>query len=335
MISAHGSRRTPRRPYVALRWAILFTVNLIGAQACVAQSQAELDQALRDKLLSGALKGTLVSRVEKEVWQGQEPGQSVTIYRLGGFELQLADLGDQTGIVGVLENGRVVYVGQTVGSAPTLMYDLALGIDADQDGAPDTAIATYSGGAHCCTTYQVVNFGETFRAGAVLDGGSGGIALENASPTAVFRGHDGVLEYWHASFAESIFPDVLFSLDHDRVVLADAWMRRQPPTPEEREQFAARLPAAFASPDGWMRDPQDDEPPFAPRVLIERMVSLIYSGNGEAAITLLRDSWVGDPARREAVALDLLTRLATSSYWDGLKALNGWSGEPREILAGP
>jgi hypothetical protein len=281
------------------------------------------------------LQDTLISRVEKEVWQGRQPDQSVTIYWLGGFELQLADLGDRTGIVGVLEGGRVVYAAQTVGSAPTLLYDLTLGLDADQDGAPDTAIGVYSGGMHCCYTYQVVNFGTTFRMGAVLDGGSGGIELENAGPPAVFRGHDGVLEYWHASFAESVVPDVYFTLDHDRVALADAWMRQPPPTRAQHEEDAARLQEALASSENWLRNPVDDEPPFAPRELIERLVSLIYGGNGNDSLAMLRASWVVDPSRREAVALELLVRLSTSGYWDGVRLLNGWSGDPRQILAGP
>ncbi len=313
--------------------AVILTMALLGAAACDAQTQEEIEKAMRDTLLSGKLKGALVSRVEKEVWRGKDPSQSITIHKLGGYELQLADLADGTGIVAVLKDNKVVYVTQTIGSMPVLVYEPSLGIDADQDGAPDVMLGGHSGGMHCCYSYQLLNFGSEFRPGALLEGGSSEISLINAAPQAVFRASDGVLEYWHSSFAESIFSEVLISIDRDRVVLAEAWMRRDPPTPEERAQFAADISQAFASKEGWMQDPENGEPPFVPRALIERMVPLIYSGNGDAAIALLRETWKGSAAARDAVALDLFTRLSNSSYWEGLKTFNGWTGDPKSILA--
>jgi len=323
------------RVRVRMRVRVAVAAVMVSAGICAAQTQEEIEAMMRATLLSGSLKGSLVSRVEKEIWRGKDPGQSVTVYKINGYELQLADLGDSTGMVGVVKDGKVVYAMQTIGagSTPTLLYDLALGLDADGDGAPDTAIASYSGGAHCCYGYQIVNFGEEFRVGAEIDGGSGGITLENAGPQTVFRASDGVLEYWHASFAESIYSEVLISIDHDRVVLAEAWMRRDPPSAEEHAKAVAELSEAFASKEGWMQDPENNEAPFAPRALIERMVALIYGGNGKAAIALLREIWKSDAARGEAVGLDLLTRLSKSGYWDELAKLNGWIGDPQSILA--
>jgi hypothetical protein len=297
-------------------------------------SAQDAERAARDVITSGSLKGELVSRVEKEVWRGKAEDQSATIFHIGDFELLLGDLGDRAGILAVTQVGKILIAQQTEGSAPTLLYDLALGLDADNDGVPDTAVVNYSGGAHCCFTYQVLNFGSKFRIGATIDGGNGGVALESAGPPVVFRMSEEALQYWHCSFVESVFPSLLFTIEDDKPILADAWMRRDAPTDLERAALFAAIQDAYRNPEVWLHDPDDNLKPFLPRILIEKVTDLIYNGNGEIGIQLFLDAWQGDAARRDAIGAELLSQLSKSVFWDQVRQMNGWTGDPAAIWAG-
>lgn len=309
---------------------ILVGVMLLSV-AC-ASAQEAVDAAARDALMSPDLKGTQVSRMTKEVWTAKDGQGRMTAYAIGDYELRLANLADGSAVVGVLKAGKPVYASQSVGTPPDLLFEPTLNLDVDKDGAADAVVGWYSGGAHCCFVYQVLSFAPEFLVGATLDGGESPLELvSGTSPNVVFRASDGVLSYWHSAFANSIFSSVYVEVKADTVSLADAWMKYPAPSDEEWTQLKAAAAAAFASKEDWLQDPVNGEPPFAPRALIAQMVELIYHGNGAHALRLLKETWTGDAAKPAAIAVDLLTQLSKSGYWESLKTLNGWTGEPAAI----
>lgn len=308
---------------------VLAGVVLLGA-ACVSAQEA-IDAAARDALLSPDLKGTQVSRMIKEVWTAKDGQGRLTAYTIGDYELRIANFADGSAVVGVLKAGKPVYASQSVGSPPELLFEPTLGLDVDKDGSTDAIVGWYSGGMHCCYVYQVLSFAPEFRAGATLEGGESPLELvSGTSPNAVFRASDGVLGYWHSDFARSIFSDVYVQVDRDTVSLVEAWMK-YPPSEDEWTKMKAESAATFASKDDWIKDPVNGEPPFAPRALMQHMVKLIYTGNGAQAFLLLKETWKGDAAKPGVIAADLLAQLSKSRYWDGIKSLNGWTGEPAAI----
>ncbi len=303
--------------------------------ACVASlgaSAQDIDPAAREALMSPALKGTSVSRVTKEVWTAKDGQGRLLSYTLGDYELRLANLSDGSTVLGVLQAGKVLFASQSMdGSSVELLIDPARGMDVDKDGSADAVVGSFSGGMHCCYSYQVLSFAPKFRAGATLDGGESPLEVVGDGPNVVFKGTDGVLGYWHSDFASSVFSDVYLQVSGDSVSLAEAWMK-YPPSEDELAKMKAESAAAFASKENWMQSPENGEPPYAPRVLMQHVVKLIYTGNGAQALALLKDTWKGEAAKPKAIATDLLTQLSKSAYWEDLKKMNTWTGEPAAIV---
>jgi hypothetical protein len=299
---------------------------------CVA-AQAQIDPAANEILNSQALKGSQELRATKSIWRIHDRNGVLIVYTIGDYELRLAAIGDGTSAVGVYKNGTVITSSQAVSSSvPRVIVEPTSGFDVDKDGGIDAVVESYSGGMHCCYGYQVLSFAEPFRIGATLETGGATLELVNGSaPNVVFQTLDGVLEYWHSDFASSLFPSVHVQFDRDKVALAEAWMKYPAPTDEEWAKMKADAAAAFASKEDWIKNPENGEPPFAPRALLDQVVTLIYHGNGAHGLRLLQETWKGDAARPGAIAADLLTQLANSQYWDGIKTLTGWTGEPAAI----
>jgi len=315
------------------RVLLLNVAACYGVCLCAAAQDGISSDSIGKLLTSPDLKGTLAARTTKEVWTGADGQSRLTVYTIGDYELRLVQFPEGSGF-GVFQGDdqKTAAMAQPGTSSPELLFEPSLGLDVDQDGAPDAVVGWHTGGMHCCFIYQVYSFAQPFRAGATLDGGGAPLELvSGSSPNVVFRATDGVLGYWHSDFASSIFSDVYIQVNGDAVSFAEAWMKHPAPSDEEWARMKAEVAAAFASREGWMKDPVNGEPPFAPRALIQQMVTLIYNGNGAHALRLLRETWRGDASRSGAVAAELLGQIANSGYWESIRALNGWTGEPAAI----
>ncbi len=100
-------------------------------------------------------------------------------------------------------------------------------LDLDHDGAEDLLIQNFSGGAHCCYSYQLFSLGKTLKnLGSIrlLDCGEH-LTLEDLN-------QDGALEILACNpsftylpkipYAESPFPPMVFKIEQDRWVNQDA-----------------------------------------------------------------------------------------------------------------
>lgn len=298
-----------------------------------AQDGVTPEASISKALLSPDLKGTLVARTTKEVWTGKDGQSRLTVYTIGDYELRLVQFAEGSGF-GVFQDGhRKIAALSEPGTSPAeLLFEPTLGLDVDQDGAPDAVLGWNTGGMHCCYVYQVFSFADPFRGNLTIDAGDAPLELASGnSPQVVLHGTDSVLGYWHSDYASGIFSDVYLQVKGDKVSFAEAWMK-YPPSDEELAKMKAESAAAFASKENWIQSPENGEPPYAPRVLMQHVVKLIYTGNGAQALALLKDTWKGDAAKPKAIATDLLSQLTNSQYWEGIKLMNGWTGEPAAIV---
>ena len=81
-------------------------------------------------------------------------------------------------------------------------------------------VESYSGGAHCCTSYHIYDLGPRLR--VLFDGDAYGPDDVGYSMKLIDLNHDGVYEfvqsvmtfdYFYASHARSVFPEVVFAFD--------------------------------------------------------------------------------------------------------------------------
>lgn len=85
-------------------------------------------------------------------------------------------------------------------------------------------VESYSGGGHCCTSYYIYDLGPRFR--VLFDGDFYGAEDVGYSMKLIDLNHDGVYEfaqsvmnfdYFHASHASSVFPQVVFAFDARKI----------------------------------------------------------------------------------------------------------------------
>ncbi|HWT99946.1 MAG TPA: hypothetical protein VN229_20085, partial [Terriglobales bacterium] len=93
----------------------------------------------------------------------------------------------------------------------------SLHLPADSAPAPQLVISSYSGGAHCCFSYDVVSLGKSFAADAI-DSADSPISLiglgDGDTPDIAYS--DMAFAYWNTSFAQSPAGQVRLTWDKDR-----------------------------------------------------------------------------------------------------------------------
>lgn len=160
-------------------------------------------------------------------------------------------------------------------------------IDLTGNGRSNLVIHGYSGGAHCCSTFYLLELDEEFHLVQEIATGHA-----DSSPFVDING-DGAVEvsqydhwaYWRGySFAESPGSRLVYRFDDNNdLQLAADLMRKPPPTLQELAAEASEL-------EGHHRWEFIDFP-LPPAELVGRMLDLIYSGNSDSAWKLLHLSW--------------------------------------------
>lgn len=196
----------------------------------------------------------------------------------------------------------------------------APGVDLTGDGVGEVTMRAHSGGAHCCSTYVLIDPSVT-PARVLLE-----LGPSNAHPNAVDFDADGVPEieylddtfaYWNTCFACSPMPRVLFAYDREAKIfrLSPAHMRG--PVPDDLQAKAADLRTRLADATGYDRalDANPD--------LWGVMLDLIYTGHAGEAARFLRSAWPEALPGRDAFEAEFIEQLRSSPFAEGLEALNG------------
>ena len=229
------------------------------------------------------------------------------------------------GYVVILHNGKVVHFNQNyryylghVGASAEFDSLITMGKNITGNGIPNLVISEWSGGAHCCTTYDVFELGEAFRHIATIDAGHGEMShfeKRNGVKGLVFVTFERVFANWRTSSADSPSPKVILRYCDNEYRLADNLMRKPLPSPGELQKMAQ----AIRKEQVWKSN-------TAPPVLWEKMLDLIYSGNSSSAYRLFDMAWhVGTPGK-DKFRHEFVKQLEESQYWPQIKMMN--EGKP-------
>lgn len=139
--------------------------------------------------------------------------------------------------------------------------------DLNGDGVKDVVIQEWSGGAHCCYTYDIYSLQPgNLRTIWHFDGGDGHLAIEAPKKgTAVLVIEDASFAYWATSFADAPMPKVYLRWTNG-AFRVDAKRMRKPVDLQKFKQCAAD-PNSSAS--------------------LRYFVQLVYEGHADQALQLL------------------------------------------------
>lgn len=169
--------------------------------------------------------------------------------------------------------------------------------DCTGDGEPDLIIEGFSGGAHCCTTYAVLQLGERARALEVVEAGDAAYWRETRTPGVLeMLGADYAFDYWLVPHVESPAPTVVLRWDGTRFALYTPSMGKPAPDRASFARMAADLNTLPARADFSGRT-------IPPPELWRAMLELAYTGHEPLCWALLKAAWNpswGDPAAFEA-----------------------------------
>jgi len=193
-----------------------------------------------------------------------------------------------------------------------------IGTDVTGRGRPNLVVGEWTGGAHCCFIFYILELGakkvrpiETIDA---EDGGQSHFEDIDHDGHMEFVGNDWNFDYWHTSFAQSPAPDVLLRFRDGKFRLALDLMQKTPPSPEQLSKRATEVRGDF----------KRENPEPSPQLWCE-MLDLIYSGNAKLAWKFLDLAWPPGRPGKKKFRKEFRKRLTKSKYWGDLKDLNGGS----------
>lgn len=166
------------------------------------------------------------------------------------------------------------------------------GYDITGDGSPNLLVQGYTGGAHCCTSYYLLDIGKHPRLiGELYTEHSGFAAYKlEGTPGLTLLVYDWNYAYWLTCFACSPAPDVYLSFDQEKDWFAvnTDMMKASVPEQETLEEWVEEIQ------QHWEQHPQR---------LWTHMLDLIYTGNLDAAKELMDRAWPAD-AKMKIPSLD-------------------------------
>lgn len=187
------------------------------------------------------------------------------------------------------------------------------------DGGFGLAASEWSGGAHCCFTYTIVDLKSTPTIVQTLGlKDSPGKILPCGERTCVYL-TDTTFAYWRGPFVSSIHVDVVLSL-RGRTFQFDSDLMRNSGTGVS-QSTASEIRQAFQKAE---QDTNFDE---AYRMLGQELLFLIYAGRAIEAEDLVRRVWPRnqEAGARQSFMHEFITRLKSSPYWNDLMLLSGGS----------
>lgn len=231
------------------------------------------------------------------------------------------DKEERNGYLVILHKGQVVLFEQFGRfSLPKPGSITSIGSDITGNGKPELLVLNYSGGAHCCTTFDLYELGESIRKVATINAGDGDpdfFRWKRGKRGLLFFGADDVFKNWYSSYADSPMPSIILHYCNGRYHIADDLMRKPPPT----EKVLQAKVAAIQKEEAW-----GQEGVFPP-LLWKEMLDLIYTGNAASAYRLFDMAWPERITGKASFLEAFRKQLAESEYWPQIKQMNeGKSG---------
>ena len=110
------------------------------------------------------------------------------------------------------------------GQTKTVAKDWALSInrlsgsDINGDGKPELIVQGYSGGAHCCFTYQIISLSAGLPLVREIHDQVPVFFAKRDDGGTEIRAGDGVFDYFLLPHADSVIPQIFLRLDGDKLV---------------------------------------------------------------------------------------------------------------------
>jgi hypothetical protein len=182
---------------------------------------------------------------------------------------------------------------------------IPIGTDLTGYGKPDVILNEWSGGAHCCYQFHVLELGNTVRQITTIDAEDSDYAhFEDLDHKGIyeFLGWDFTFSYWHTSFEGSPAPKIILRFNGKNYALAPSRMAKPLPSRDTLVQTQTQIRSAE-----WENN-------FPPPLLWETMLNLIYTGHSVTARQILDDVWLpGHISKNEFIA-EFCDRLSASPY---------------------
>jgi hypothetical protein len=232
--------------------------------------------------------------------------------------------GSFDGCVQVLRDNQVVFsehtaakfviggdINKSSGASVFHPKSIPIGTDITGRGKPNLILGEWTGGAHCCFVFHVLELGDHVREIANLNAQDSDYAHfedVNHGGVYVFVGWDYTFAYWRAGFAQSPAPGIVLRFNGARYELAPDLMRKPAPSSEE----LGKLQASIRDDGAWREE-------FPPPLLWGTMLDLIYSGHPDLAWRFVDGAWASDNTSKSRFLRDFCAQLATSPYFKKLR----------------
>ncbi len=191
---------------------------------------------------------------------------------------------------------------------------IPVGTDITGLGKPNLILNVWTGGAHCCFEFHVIELGDVVREVATVDSEDSDYAHFEGihhNGTYEFLGWDYTFGYWHTSFADSPSPQVILRFNGARYALDLAAMHKAAPSGAELNGVVREV----RSGDRFQNYP--------PPVLWKTMLDLIYTGHPDRAWKLVDQSWQPGHVAKQTFLERFCGRLASGQYFSDLRPLLG------------
>lgn len=230
--------------------------------------------------------------------------------------------------------------------------------DITRGGNPNLVVSQWSGGAHCCHTYEVFSLGKEFKKIAYIDNGDGDMGKfvdVDHDGALEFVGNDWTYDYWNTSFAGSPAPQVILKYRDGEYQLAMDLMRRPAPTENEEKQAIDKGSQEKKELQDWYarqiaEQGKDNVDPlnfawirgdvFINPFVWTHMLDLIYTGNADRVKSYLDKAWPKDQdvngLLKKEFYEEFMEKLGDSPYRSSLQKYYGTNfpiecGEPVDM----
>jgi hypothetical protein len=253
---------------------------------------------------------------------------------LGCLEVRKADT------VVLQQSDAVAYgIGNSIyGEGQEGIPDIPIGTDVTGGRIPEVIVWSWSGGAHCCFKFHVLQLGKQLLPVAEIDAEESDgahFADVNHDGKYEFIGADWAFAYWHASFAQSPAPSIILRPHGSRTHkltpedvsdsytyhLAFDLMERPAPTTAEFESLVQELKGKI----DWRQG-------RVPPELWGAMLDFIYTGHPPLAWKLLDQSWPTGKLGKGGFTGAFCDQLRQSHYWGDLEEVVQDSHAPADCL---
>jgi hypothetical protein len=197
------------------------------------------------------------------------------------------------------------------GAAPALVAITGL-------AKKDLVVQSFSGGAHCCFSIEILTLGARFAASPTLDTRDAGAALIKLHDSGLYglKSSDETYNYRFSSFVDSPHPEIIIRYDTENGFrLATDMMRR----PKQRQDaLTAAALKIQAEREAWQLPME-----FLPGAYLRPIFEMIYSGDMEGARFFASAAWPGWKPGFKDFSIDLFNcALPQSPWWTAIAELN-------------